>query len=242
MTEQIVNFALLGAEWVMYLLVALSVLSVAVMVERGMFFKRRSTRQDALLELATRAIRDDDTATFDKGFGDSEAMAVEVARAGIAQRKSGVDAASEAMNAAKLRSQDDYEQRLVVLGTLGNNAPFIGLFGTVLGIIQAFADLQKDPTGGINAVMGSTSEALAATAVGILVAIPAVVAFNTFNRITRSHQAGADAVAHAILGAMHAGAAASPAESKAKKEDSKAKNKGKASDDAGKKADKKDND
>ena len=107
------------------------------------------------------------------------------------------------MNSAKLASKEDYEKLTVILGTLGNNAPFIGLFGTVLGIIKAFNDLHADPTGGINAVMGSTSEALVATAVGILVAIPAVVAFNVFNRLMRSHLAHSDALAHSILSAMH---------------------------------------
>ncbi len=203
MTDQIVAFALLGAEWVLYLLVALSVLSVAVMVERAMFFSRRSIDHAELQREAVRAVLEDSPNALTKEFGQNESMAVLVALAGVEHRNSSIDAASEAMNSVKITAKESYEQLTVILGTLGNNAPFIGLFGTVLGIIKAFNDLQEDPTGGINAVMGSTSEALVATAVGILVAIPAVVAFNVFNRKMRAHLAHSDALAHAILGAMY---------------------------------------
>ena len=67
------------------------------------------------------------------------------------------------------------DRGLIVLGTLGNNAPFIGLFGTVIGIIKAFNDLANSPEGGPSVVMNGISEALVATAVGLLVAIPAVI-------------------------------------------------------------------
>jgi biopolymer transport protein ExbB/TolQ len=203
MTDQIVAFALLGADWVLYLLAALSVLSIAVVVERAMFFHRRKVDHQALQKETIRAIQDDSVNALRNRYKGHEAMAARVALAGVDNRSHGIEAASEAMNSAKLASKEEYEQLTVILGTLGNNAPFIGLFGTVLGIIKAFNDLQADPTGGINAVMGSTSEALVATAVGILVAIPAVVAFNVFNRLMRSHLAHSDALAHAILSAMH---------------------------------------
>lgn len=203
MVDQIVAFALLGADWVLYLLAALSVLSVAVIVERGVFFYRRRIDHSALKKEAVRAIREDTVNALSKRYKSEASMAARVALAGVRSRDTGVEAASEAMNSAKISAQEEYEQLTVILGTLGNNAPFIGLFGTVLGIIKAFNDLQADPTGGINAVMGSTSEALVATAVGILVAIPAVVAFNVYNRLLRSHLGHSDALAHAILSALH---------------------------------------
>ena len=203
MTDQIVAFALLGAEWVLYLLVALSVLSIAVVAERAMFFHRRKLDHLALQTETVRAIQEDSVNALRNRYKGHEAMAARVAPAGVDNRQHGIEAASEAMNSAKIASKEEYEQLTVILGTLGNNAPFIGLFGTVLGIIKAFNDLQEDPTGGINAVMGSTSEALVATAVGIIVAIPAVVAFNVFNRLMRSHLAQSDALAHAVLSAMH---------------------------------------
>ncbi|MGK5087056.1 MotA/TolQ/ExbB proton channel family protein [Bdellovibrionota bacterium FG-2] len=89
-------------------------------------------------------------------------------------------AARSFMNSKK----SDLEKGLTTLATLGSNAPFIGLFGTVLGIIRAFGALsssQSDAT----AVMTGISEALVATAVGLYVAIPAVVAYNVFSRKIR---------------------------------------------------------
>jgi biopolymer transport protein ExbB/TolQ len=203
MVDQIVAFALLGADWVLYLLAVLSVLSVAVIVERSVFFYQRRIDHEKLQKEAVRAIRENTVNALNKAYKDSETMAARVALAGVHKRDAGVAAASEAMNSTKISTQEEYEKLTVILGTLGNNAPFIGLFGTVLGIIKAFNDLQANPTGGINAVMGSTSEALVATAVGILVAIPAVVAYNLFNRLMRSHLSHSDALAHAILSAMH---------------------------------------
>jgi biopolymer transport protein ExbB len=94
------------------------------------------------------------------------------------------------------------EKNLGVLGTLGNNAPFIGLFGTVLGIIRAFADLARNQSGGATVVMTGISEALVATAVGLMVAIPAVVAYNVFQGRVRRGLGRIDAVAHVVLGAL----------------------------------------
>ena len=74
------------------------------------------------------------------------------------------------------------EQRLIVLGSLGNNAPFIGLLGTVLGIIKAFFNLGTLGNAGAEAVMKSISTALVATASGLLIAIPVVIANNYFNK------------------------------------------------------------
>lgn len=201
--EQFVEFALLGADWVLWLLVGLSILSVGVMIERGLFFRRQRIDVDALEREVRRAIDSDDTRPLIKRYGESVAMAARVALAGVRERESGPDAAAEAMNSEKSRSRSSQEQNLVVLGTLGNNAPFVGLFGTVLGIIAAFQHFKTHPEGGIDVVMADVSRALVATAVGILVAIPAVVAFNLYQRRVRSEVARADSLAHVILSELH---------------------------------------
>ena len=91
---------------------------------------------------------------------------------------------------------------LGILGTLGNNAPFIGLFGTVLGIIKAFADLAHNQSGGITVVMTGIAEALVATALGLLVAIPAVIAFNYFQGSIRRILGQVDATANLVMVAL----------------------------------------
>lgn len=84
------------------------------------------------------------------------------------------------------------EKDLPVLATLGANAPFIGLFGTVLGIIRAFAALSNS-AGGADTVMAGIAQALYATAAGLFVAIPAVVAYNKFSNTLRSRIVEAEA-------------------------------------------------
>lgn len=204
-TDQFLKFALLGADWVLILLIILSIASVAVMIERGMFYFKRQLNLDLLSKEVRRALDHDDNKRLEKLFASSEAMPAKVALAGVAARARGVEAVSEAMNSEKSRSRQSHEQNLVLLGTLGNNAPFIGLFGTVLGIIVAFNDLKENPQGGLDVVGGGVSEALVATAVGILVAIPAVVAFNFFNRRVRSATTNTDAIAHVVLERLHGG-------------------------------------
>jgi biopolymer transport protein ExbB len=103
------------------------------------------------------------------------------------------------MASVRARERLALEKHLGILGTLGNNAPFIGLFGTVLGIIKAFADLAKNQGGGAAVVMAGIAEALVATAVGLLVALPAVVAFNVFQGRIRRTMGRIDTLAHLVL-------------------------------------------
>ena len=206
-SQQFVEFALQGQEWVLWLLIALSVLSVGVMIERAIYFRKGKVDLDALEQSVKKALASGDDGTVEKKFGGSPAMAARVALSGLRERGHGADAVAEAMNSEKTRIRQEQEQNLVVLGTLGNNAPFIGLFGTVLGIIAAL-DRMKDAAGEIDVVGADLSRALVATAVGILVAIPAVVAFNLYQRRVRREVGRTDTVAHVILSHVHGAEAA----------------------------------
>ena len=90
------------------------------------------------------------------------------------------------------------------LATIGNNAPFIGLLGTVLGIIHAFQDLSMNMAEASSGVMGGISEALVATAIGLVVAIPAVIAFNTFKSRVKKCSANTDLLAKTLLSQLKA--------------------------------------
>jgi biopolymer transport protein ExbB len=94
------------------------------------------------------------------------------------------------------------EKQLSILGTLGSNAPFIGLFGTVLGIIKAFADLGavQGGAGGMSSVTGGLAEALVATAVGLLVAIPSVIFFNIFQKKVKNIVHRAQSLTSIVVG------------------------------------------
>ena len=97
-------------------------------------------------------------------------------------RANGADVVEQQLGVASGSAQQRMELGLTFLGTVGANAPFVGLFGTVLGIIKAFRDLSLETESASAAVMAGISEALVATAVGLLVAIPAVVAYNYLRR------------------------------------------------------------
>jgi biopolymer transport protein ExbB len=205
LTERILGFTLLGSEWVLWVLLGLSVLSVAVMVERGFFLASARMDFELVAKELLSFLRDGDVAGARRALAGRKAPETQVAAAGLEQASRGIDAVGEAMASAKARLRLDMERNLGVLGTLGNNAPFIGLFGTVLGIIKAFADLSRNQQGGAAAVMSGISEALVATAVGLVVAIPAVMAFNFFQGRVRRMLGRVDTMAHLVLSALPAG-------------------------------------
>ncbi|MFL5362072.1 MAG: MotA/TolQ/ExbB proton channel family protein [Myxococcales bacterium] len=198
--DKLLSFTLMGAGWVLWLLVGLSVLSVTVIVERGVYFWRRrmSHRFPRLLALAQAG----DLADAGE-IAEGDSMEAEVARV-AAVRSRNHEQVAEAISSVIEKRRLSYEQGLFILGTLGNNAPFVGLFGTVLGIIRAFADLATSSKAGAQTVMAGISEALVATAVGLFVAIPAVLAFNIFQRLLKRVVGRSNALAHAIAAGLHA--------------------------------------
>jgi biopolymer transport protein ExbB len=119
----------------------------------------------------------------------------------------GPDAVSEALAAQMQRKQKELNRGMTFLGTLGNNAPFIGLFGTVIGVVQAFEALGKHgnsaaqtaSTMAPQAVMASIAEALVATAMGLAVAIPAVAMYNVFQRRAKAILANTEALSRVLI-------------------------------------------
>ena len=184
LTNKILSFTNVGADWVLWLLIGLSIASVAIMIERAVFFAaRKRVDVDALVPI----LLSGELTKAREAVGDQPGVEAEVVAGTIE------------------RARIDYERRLAFLGTLGNNAPFVGLFGTVLGIIRAFADLAGNPgAAGTGTVMAGISEALVATAVGLFVALPAVVAYNFFQRALRRATQRAGALGHAAVARMKA--------------------------------------
>ena len=211
LTQKLLSFTLLGAEWVLWLLIGLSIASVGIMIERFLYYRSLNLDFEALADGLRRRLAKSDFEGARKLARETNGVEAEVALAGLTEVERGVDAVAAAMMGAKSRTKLKLERNLAFLGTLGANAPFIGLFGTVLGIIKAFKDLSVNQAGGIAVVMTGISEALVATAVGLLVAIPAVVAFNTFNRRVRVYAAHMDSLAHIVMAEIHGEDASAPA-------------------------------
>ena len=197
--ETLMGFTLMGAEWILWLLIGLSVLSVAIILERGLFFCRLRGDFSTLSRNITKLLTEGKWEDAAKACEQDSSFEAKVALWGFEHRSKGEESIASSMEGFAMGERHKLDRGLVILGTLGNNAPFIGLFGTVIGIIEAFQKLSTNPEGGATVVMGSISEALIATAVGLLVAIPAVIAFNAFNRIVKNHMANVQSLIKLIL-------------------------------------------
>jgi biopolymer transport protein ExbB len=215
-TERLLSVTLAGSDWVLWLLVLLSILSVTVMVERAIVISGRVPKLEDLSERLLKLLTAGDLAGVRELLGPPRSSEVRVALVGLAELSRGRGPAAEAMASARANERLSMEKHLGVLGTLGNNCPFIGLFGTVLGIIRAFSDLAHNQGGGAAVVMTGIAEALVATAVGLMVAIPAVIAYNIFQGRVRRTLGRVDAMAHLILARADEEQPAGPAPSSKK--------------------------
>jgi biopolymer transport protein ExbB len=193
-TQRFLGFTLLGAEWVLWLLVVLSCISLAIMIERAWFFLTHNFDGAGVGEQLKKLLRGGKVGEARKLLEGSDCVEAIVINAGLAEVDRGSEAVSEAMLSAKARERLRLDRNLAVLGTLGNNTPFIG-------IIKASHDLTGSAGGGAAsaAVMAGVFEALVATAIGLLVAIPAVIGFNYFQRRVRATISKVDSLAHLVL-------------------------------------------
>lgn len=178
------GLALTGGDWVIYGLLLCSAVAAAVIVERALVLRRERLQLEALNGAFLKGVKAGELASLDETVRRHPGAASRILQAGLAQAQHGAAGVEDHLVAASLIEKRRLERRLLILGTLGNNAPFIGLFGTVLGVIQAFHDLSQSGSGP-EAVMAGLSEALVATAVGLFVAIPCVVGFNYFSKGVR---------------------------------------------------------
>jgi biopolymer transport protein ExbB/TolQ len=180
-----------------------SMLSVAFTIERWIYFRKatREGRYDALLTEVRKLLEGGKAEQAMASLARKFSPVPQVILYGLQHR--GLDKASleELLATKRLEERLKMERFLSVLGTLGNTAPFIGLFGTVVGIIKAFRDLALSGTGGPTVVAKGIAEALVATAGGMAVAIPAVILYNYFMRKVKTLSAAME-VASARLVVM----------------------------------------
>ena len=189
-TELLGNVGLFGAA-VMLCLVALSFFSVALIVDKHRRFRLASRQSHTFKSVFGKLLRAGELQNvIDAARKSQRSYIAQVVSAGIVEyegvRQTGGDpvASLELVTSALRDSMSEsliqLKRGLGFLATIGSTAPFIGLFGTVVGIINAFRGIAATGSGGMAAVSGGIAEALVATALGIFVAIPAVVAFNHF--------------------------------------------------------------
>jgi len=177
--EKLLKVALLGSSWVMYLLLGLSVLSFGAMLERWWYFFKHRGDIDELTEKLMVALEKGEDQEAHALLKKSKLVEASVLEPAMRLLPGGPEALQDAIDSELVKVRQDMERGCTLLGTLGNNAPFIGLFGTVIGVIISFQQLSVSQTSNaMGSVMAGIAEALVATGVGLFVAIPAVVAYN----------------------------------------------------------------
>ena len=188
-TELLGNVGVFGLA-VMICLAALSIYSVGLILDKHRRFRLASRQSHTFKSVFGKSLRAGELENvIDAARKNQRSYMAQVVSAGIIEyearetgsdRDDSLDVVATALDNAKEEALIEMKRGLGLLATIGSTAPFIGLFGTVVGIINAFRGIAANGSGGMAAVSGGIAEALVATALGIFVAIPAVVAFNQF--------------------------------------------------------------
>jgi biopolymer transport protein ExbB/biopolymer transport protein TolQ len=193
--EESVNFSALGlwqhmgwlAKGVAILLFIESIWSLAVMIDRVLYFSAARKQSREFAPKVAGALKDGKIDEAIKIADRSKkSHLAEVVSAGLSEYRAsggteaGIESAQRSLERAESIVHAKLKRGLSVLATIGATAPFVGLFGTVVGILNAFQAIATQKTSGIGAVAGGISEALVTTAFGLIVAIPAVMTFNYF--------------------------------------------------------------
>ncbi len=165
----------------MYVLLICSIVSFAIILERIIYFYRKSWQSRAgfiahLKGILSRGKVKEALEVCKNGETAIEA----VAAAGLGHFGRSETEISRAMEREIAIQTTKLERYINIIGTVGSTAVYVGLFGTVLGIMRAFHDIATTGAGGINTVINGISEALVCTAAGLFVAVPAVIAYNLF--------------------------------------------------------------
>jgi biopolymer transport protein ExbB/TolQ len=209
LVQRLLSLPVFRSEWVLWLLLSLSLLSVAVMVERWFFYRRRKLDFEVVKAGFTQALDKGDFAAAAKLLAKEDCLETNVTLAGLRGYEKGPDSVEDLVAGAMSRGKADYERRLSILATLASNSPYIGLFGTVLGIVRSFKEMSKDIASASSGVMAGIAEALVATAVGLLVAIPAVVAYNVFKGMVKESVTNTEALTRVLMAELKSATSAS---------------------------------
>jgi biopolymer transport protein ExbB/TolQ len=210
LVQTLLGLPVFRSEWVLYLLLGLSLASVAVMVERWIFYRIHRIDADRLRGELTKLLDAGDFHAAAKLLQRYDTLQTNVVLVGLKAYEKGPESVEDLIAGALGQEKSRYERRLQFLATLASNAPYVGLFGTVLGIVRSFRDLAANMADASSAVMAGIAESLIATAVGLLVAIPAVVAYNVFKGKVKDAVVEGEMLSRVLLaqlkavdGAMH---------------------------------------
>jgi len=202
-----VNIAALGTEWLLWLLLALSILSTQIMLDRAYFFWKRRIDADWLAKQMFHLLR---LGEFEKAraiVNRTNAPECIVLAAGLSDETRGPRAVAEAMHSAQARERLRMEGEMNLLAMIATYAPIMGLMGTVLGSVNAMHNMTY-PFSDQNLAAAATAgfaDALVASAAGLLVSIHAGIGYHLIQRRVQSTIARIGALNHLVLAEMQAG-------------------------------------
>jgi biopolymer transport protein ExbB len=197
--QTFLRLAQLGAEWVMWLLLGLGFIAAMLVFERLYLYMSTRVNVNRLARQLLKHLSEGRLDQAQELVKSGRAIEERVISDALAMYTEGPDAVEEMAQASLIKERKRYERSLSYLGTVGSNAPFIGLLGTVIGVILAFAELGRNPKGGLEVVGPGISEALVATAVGLVVAIPALVSFNWMKGLLKGRLSNADFLCRIVV-------------------------------------------
>lgn len=181
--ETLFKIAEASANGILYLMILMSLISFSIIIERH-FSLRRVLSKSSVMTKGFRAVIEErnleNITQLSKNADSLEGRALGHGLHFVESK--GISGLDELFNSYKSIEKPALEKNLNLLGTIASNAPYVGLLGTVMGIMKAFNDLANSPGQGNEVVMAGIAHALISTAVGLAVAIPAVVAFNHFQK------------------------------------------------------------
>ena len=174
------------ADIILWILVIASILSIAMILERFFVLSKVSKQNKTFRAQANELIRSEDLSKLESLAQNDGSLPQRALSYGLRHAKTnGEKGLEEIFTSYTIIEKPRLEKFLNFLATVGSNAPFIGLLGTVMGIMKAFNDLAQNSAAGNEVVMLGIAHALVATAIGLFVAIPAVVAYNYYQKMVR---------------------------------------------------------
>jgi biopolymer transport protein ExbB len=204
-TRWLLSLALLGSDWLVYMLAGMSVAALVLSIFQVTVLLRTRSDLDALLRIIATQLFSGEKAHMDliqKEISGMPGMEANVVRRGLERMDVGPAAVEEVIAGLVGLERITLMRGLNYLGVVGICAPFIGLFGTLLGLIGAFHALAEDPTGGPAVIMNGLSTALVPLAVGLLIAIAIFIVYYLILQRIRQRMAKLHAICHLLLGGM----------------------------------------
>jgi biopolymer transport protein TolQ len=181
--EALLKISDAGAHGILYLMGIVSLVSVSIMIERYFSLRKVSQSSNAIAGDFKKMIEGEDLNNLTNLSKENNSLESRALGYGLTfVNKHGIDGLDELFNSFKIIERPNLEKNLNVLGTIASNAPYVGLLGTVMGIMKAFNDLANNPGQGNEVVMAGIGHALVSTAIGLAVAIPAVIGFNFYQK------------------------------------------------------------